>query len=195
MKKLFLGFLIIFSVVAFSITTNVNAADKKMAGSGGLGLTFPIPGSDLSDSLDYAIPLLLSFQYAVIPNVTIEGDFYYDLLVGTPVDYSQWQIGVSGRYWITKGFDFKKGKAYQDIYIGAGLASTKVEVEMPSMLFFSPGTADERYNTFLIKGGYVLPAGPILVDLGFRYDLIDFPEFEIIDGAAITLYGMACLTF
>ena len=196
MNKQILILVLILIIPAVLISTVANADDKKMAISLGLGLSIPIPGGDIGDSIDFAIPYLSSFQYAIISNISIEGALALPLHTSkNNDDYSIKQFCVGGRYWITDKFDFSNGKAYKDFYLGAGLAISKVEIEKP--FSFTPWIRDiesDKKSTFILKGGYVLPAGPILLDLGGRYDLVDIFEFKLID-QSITLYGMACINF
>ncbi len=181
MKKIVLGVLVVLCIFAVSIG-NVEAAEKKMAANMGIGLLFPIPGSDLSDGMDFAIPLMDSFQYAVISNLSVEADMFAFLYSKSDINLTLQQFGVCARYWVTKNFNFTKGKAYEDIYLGGGLARTKF-------------VGSDTVTTFIFKAGYILPVSVILLDLGVRYDLYDLPEFEIIDGSSITLYGMASFPF
>ncbi|MDY6933751.1 MAG: hypothetical protein SVZ03_05940 [Spirochaetota bacterium] len=219
MKKLCLSIVVlflVFAVTGISIAEDFDlneSSDKKMLASGGLGFSYPL--GDAGDWIDYSIPLLLSFQYEVNPAITIEGDFYYDLLISEATDlwsnFQVYQIGVGARYWLSK--DFKEGSAFDAIYIGAGLAITKLkwdwemESYMPVMTTiptypyydytFVPYSvsysADESFTTFVVKGGYVIPLeGDILIDIGGRIDVIDL---SLGDWLPFTIYGSVCYNF
>ncbi len=195
MKKIILAVIIAFAVTAVANVPNANAADKKMAASGGLGITLPM--GDIGDAVDFPmIPLLLSFQYAVMPFLTVEADVYYYLYTSPAEDfikdYSLYQFGASARYWLT--MDWQQGSTYEGIYVGGGLARTNVEVEME----FSMGpfgtysaTGSDTFSTLVLKGGYIYPLESILLDLGARYDAIDF-EFG---DALFTVYCKASYLF
>lgn len=165
-------------------------SEKKIAAGAGLGLTYPM--GDMGDLVDWALPLVGSFQYAFLPNVTGEVDVYYwlyspeksekesDPLFGT-LKYTTtlYQIGIGARYWIEK--------AFEGIYLGAGIARTNVEVEIKGW-----GSGDEDYTTLVLKGGYSMKIDPIILDLGIRYDAVDMSDWG---DQPITLYAMALLPF
>ena len=199
MKKLSLLAFVVFSIFAVSSITQAQAAQKKMAVNAGLGIAIPNPIGDLDEAFDYAIPLLGAFQYAVKPNITLEGGFSHYLHTSTDIDFTYTNFGVDGRLWFNKDFDFKTGNAFKDIYLGAGIGITKLEMEYEiPFIFFVPttikGSVSDNYFTVTIKGGYVFDFDSFLLDAGIRYDMVDFFEFEILD-QPITIYGMASFLF
>lgn len=190
-------------IMVFSISSVNQAeaakADAKMAVSGGLGTTFPM--GDMGDAFNFPmIPLLLSFQYAVVPFVTIEADIDYYLYTNPEYDefdYTIYQYGVSGRYWLST--KWKQGKAYKGIYFGGGLARTHTEVEY-EYNYFNAGTmswetrtakGDDDVTTLVMKGGYILPLNPVLLDFGARYDAVDLKFGD----ALFTAYAMVSYLF
>ncbi len=196
---------VIFSTADSGFARRKAKEEKKMAGSAGLGITYPM--GDLGDVVEFPIvPLLLSFQYAVLPYLSVEGDFYYYMLtsVDDPItDYSQYQIGAGARYWFTK--EWRHGKTYTGLYAGAGFARTTVKIEMeytsPTMSPVPPynmtsttvsADSDESYITHYIKGGYMVPLESFTIDLGIRYDVVDLDNWV---DQGVTIYGMALMTF
>lgn len=204
MKRIIFSLLVVISIFVLSGNRQVFSAEKKMAVNAGLGLTYPL--GDMGDIIDYALPLLGSFQYAVQPNISLEGDFYYYVYTSEAESiiksYKQYQIGAGVRFWFTGGF--KKGSTYDGIYLGAGLARTNVEVEteFPS-LTFDPATftfvqttetskGDDNFTTLVLKGGYVMKMSNILMDFGLRYDAIDMKDWF---DQPVTVYAMASFLF
>lgn len=205
MKKIILPMILMFTLVSFAGIEDLRAEEKKMAGSAGLGITYPM--GDTGDVVDFPmIPLLLSYQYAIQPFLTLEADVYYYLYTSPAEDYindfSIYQLGVSVRYWLTK--EWKQGDVYEGIYVGGGLARTtaEVEVEYREPTDYDPltgeityrkvtATDDETDTTLVLKGGYIYPLEPVLLDIGARYDAVDF-EFG---DALFTVYCMASYLF
>lgn len=161
------------------IPVSTFAANENLALSAGLGFVYPM--GDMGDVIDYAVSLPLGVQYAVVPNVSLEFDAYYYLYTAeaeSGFDYSSYQFGLGARYWMDKAFN--------GLYVGAGLARTNVEIEFD--FFGTKITADDDFTTLVVKAGYTIPLNPIILDLGVRYDAIDMDDWA---DQPLTLYAMA----
>ncbi|MGB4269993.1 MAG: DUF3575 domain-containing protein [Spirochaetota bacterium] len=149
-----------------------------------MGLVYPL--GDMGDAIDYAVSLPINAQYAVKPNISVELDGYYYIYTAEAAkgfDYSSYQFGLGGRYWLEKAFN--------GVYLGAGIARTNVETESEVTIPFV-GTqkvkTDEDYTTLVLKAGYTMALDKIILDLGIRYDAIDMDEWA---NQPLTLYAMA----
>lgn len=185
MKKLLIIAVSVFCL-AFTMNTEARAADD-MAVGGGLGLTLPV-GSDIGDFISFAMPILINFQYAVDPQITIEADFYYTIYTSldSAVDsvlssFTVYQIGATGRYWLDNAFD--------GAYFGGGLGIATAKAS-----YKGGGSISDSDLALVMKGGYTMnfkQHNDIYLDFGGRLDLIDFD----VDMLVLTGYAMVVKTF
>lgn len=197
MKKLFSVFIILFIFLIIN-TASAQTIDKKIAISAGVGITYPM--GEMSNIVNFPmIPLLVSFQYAVLPHLTLEGDSYYYLYANTEKEYSgyeSYQFGIGARFWLTT--QLKQGNIYNGMYLGFGLAKTNVEykynISLPSPGNSEKDKKDRNYSTLVLKGGYIKPLENTLLDIGLRYDIVDVHFNELFDNG-LTLYAMAMFLF
>ncbi len=192
--------------------------EKKIAINAGIGITYPLgpigkPDDNAPVDFNLAIPMLISFQFVVSKNFTLEVDwFYYMLINGIDTSYDNkevndfkvLQLGICGRLWPLKSQG--KQSILKNIYLGIGLARTNVEIEIEGkglidyVLFYRSfgsialtTTTDIDYTTIILKGGYVFQiTDTLLMDFGVRYDAIDIGNWN---DQPITFYSMACFAY
>jgi hypothetical protein len=153
-------------------STAIDSSEKKNNSYDGkkwattLGIGYSTGLGDTADSISYALPLIVEFDYAVSPSITIGFDGHYWLSSASALEYVDWtsyQYGISSKFW--------SDKTYEGLYIGALLAKTYLKIEVD--YFGTTATEDKTNNTLGFNAGYVVDTGGMLLNFSTRYDAVD----------------------
>ncbi|MDY6969564.1 MAG: DUF3575 domain-containing protein [Spirochaetota bacterium] len=174
MKRLFLILLCLFCIGVIPVFSSAQEMGVEL----GLGYSYAM--GDMGDIVNPIIPVLFSFQYALIPNLSLELDTFYEVYSSREsnvLSYTLYQLGAGMRFWFSK--------AYTGLYAGAGVAYTHQEIETENRYWDGSGfwkyegvNESDDMATLCAKVGYSLSLSETLsADIGIRYDAIDIDNF------------------